>query len=195
MAWAPQAWQSKPWSIAVVARSYNCGIRYLTGKISFCLWLDQFQARPPPPPSPEAFVGHLSFDFKIVANAPRWLLNCNFFPYCARSSFLVCKRKKLGIYLHMMEWNHMLLLKSERASCLWQCPTPGLTSLVNAPPWRRRSEKMPDKCPGGGGGDVQTKCFLFSLSMLCCFMLCYVTLRYVMLCYVMLCYVIYVQDE
>ena len=32
-------------------------------------WLDQFQVRPS---SPREFVGHLSFDFKIVANAPRW---------------------------------------------------------------------------------------------------------------------------
>ena len=29
----------------------------------------------------------------------------------------------------------------------------GQLTHTNAPPWGRRSEKMPDKCPRGGGGE------------------------------------------
>ena len=44
-------------------------------------------------------------------------------------SSLVCNLKQLCKSLHMLEWNHLLHLKSERAELFWQCPTPGLTFI------------------------------------------------------------------
>ena len=48
-------------------------------------------------------------------------------------------------YLHMLEWNHML---PKDWAGFDNAPPLGWPSAT-APPWERRSEKMPNKCPGG----------------------------------------------
>ena len=52
-------------------------------------------------------------------------------------------------YLHMFEWNHMLPLKSERLSCFWQCPTPGLIFFGKCPTVGKKKWKNTRQMPGG----------------------------------------------
>ena len=63
---------------------------------------------------------------------------------CSCLSPLICKWKQWCKYLHMLEWNHMLLLNSERLDKFKRrvvfdnAPPLGWWPLANAPPWGKR---------------------------------------------------------